>query len=340
MKILIDAKQGLGDCVQLIPMLMIIRENYPNCHLALLVRDKTSSDLLSLSPVKIDKFYYLNSNDLKSLKIISLLKKLRNEKFDYFILSPITNKCKAKVFAAFVNANNTIGEQYKSIDIYERDNSIHMVKRNIDLIKSFCKIPKRRVLPVINIEKYDGYNFEIEHNDKNIVGICIGGGTASHYKGKKIYPRGWDIVKINQLIIELMKTNYKIFLFGGNDEIELLNKLSVDLESPNIYNFVGKTNIVETAYLASKCKMVIGVDTGVQHIADALGIKTISIFGPTNPYTHGAYSEEANFIYNKINCQFCYGTKDYLRCTDRKCLKSITCYSVFQKVIVVLNNGE
>lgn len=340
MKILIDAKQGLGDCIQLIPMLMIIRENYPDCYLALLVRDETSSDLLSLSPVKIDKFYYLNSNDLKSLKIISLLKNLRNEKFDYFILSPITNRYKAKVFAVFVNAKNTIGEQYKSIDMYERDNNIHMVDRNIELIKSFCKIPAGRVLPVIDSEKYDESNFKIENNDKILVGICIGGGTASYYKGKKIYPRGWDVIKINQLIIELMRRNYKIFLFGGKDEIKLLDKLSVDLESKSIYNFVGETNIMETAYLVSKCKLVIGVDTGVQHIADALGIKTISIFGPTNPYTHGAYSGKANFIYNKISCQFCYGTKDYLKCTDRKCLKDITCDIVFQKVIMVLSNGE
>lgn len=332
MKILIDAKQGLGDCVQLIPMLMIIRKNYPDCYLALLVRDKTSSDLLSLSPVKIDRFYYLNSNDLKSLKIISLLKKLRNEKFDYFILSPITNRYKAKVFAAFVNANNTIGEQYKSFDIYERDNSIHMVDRNIDLIKSFCKIPIGRVYPVIDIEKYNGSIFEIEQNDKDLAGICIGGGTASYYKGKKIYPRGWDIIKINQLIIELMIRNYKIFLFGGKDEINLLNKLSVDLESPNIYNFVGKTNIMETAYLASKCKMVFGVDTGVQHIADALGIKTISIFGPTNPYTHGAYSSKATFVYTNIECQFCYNTKKYLCCDNRRCMNLINVDDVIDKV--------
>lgn len=332
MKILIDAKQGLGDCIQLIPMLMIIRENYPDCYLALLVRDKTSSDLLSLSPVKIDKFYYLNSNDLKSLKIMSLLKKLRNEKFDYFILSPITNRYKAKVFAAFVNAKNTIGEQYKSIDMYERDNNIHMVERNIDLIKSFCKIPTGRVLPVIDVEKYAGCNFDIEHDDRKLVGICIGGGTASYYKGRKIYPKEWGIVKINQLIIELMRRNYKIFLFGGKDEIKLLDKLSVDLESQNIYNFIGKTNIIETAYLVSKCKLVIGVDTGVQHIADALGIKTISIFGPTNPYIHGAYSSKATFVYTNIECQFCYNTKKYLCCDNRRCMNLINVDNIIDKV--------
>ena len=46
LKILIDSKHGLGDCVQIIPMLQIIRDNYPDCYLAVIVRNKASRELL------------------------------------------------------------------------------------------------------------------------------------------------------------------------------------------------------------------------------------------------------------------------------------------------------
>lgn len=73
LKFLIDSKHGLGDCVQIIPMLEIIKENYPDSYLAVIVNNKASKELLQLSPVKIDKFYYLDMSKMTMRKFLTLI---------------------------------------------------------------------------------------------------------------------------------------------------------------------------------------------------------------------------------------------------------------------------
>ena len=95
---------------------------------------------------------------------------------------------------------------------------------------------------------------------------------------------------------------------------------------------MGDTSINESIAAASLCKLLVGVDTGMQHIAAAVGTKTISIFGPTNPKMSGAYADNAEFIEADVDCKYCYGTKRYVNCDDRKCLKNITVNFVLNKI--------
>ena len=72
------------------------------------------------------------------------------------------------------------------------------------------------------------------------------------------------------------------------------------------------------------------------HIADALGIKTLSIFGPTNPKVVGAYSKNADYIEHNCECKYCYGTSRYITCTDRKCLNEIKVQEVLDEIKRIL----
>ena len=330
MKILIDSKHGLGDCVQIIPMLQIIKQNYPDCYLAVIVSGKVSEELLNMAPVKIDKFYYLSMQGMTIKNFLKLILQIRKEYFDYFILSPITTKWKAKIFALLTGAKNKIGEQYQKIDTYARDNSIHMVDRNIALLKGICDIPNKKIYPTLNTPDLN-IKIKREKNEK-VVGVCIGGGTASEFNGKKVYPRAWSTEKIKKVIEYLLSKNFKVVLFGGKDEEKDLKLMKEILNDKNVYNYVNKTAITESAFLAKQCDLVIGIDTGMQHIADAVGTRTISIFGPTNPKTHGAYSEKAKFVEVACDCKYCYSTDKYLSCDDRKCLKNISINIVISKI--------
>lgn len=338
MKILIDSKHGLGDCVQIIPMLQIIKQNYPDCYLSVIVSGKVSEELLNMAPFKIDKFYYLSMQGMTLKKFLKLILQIRKEDFDYFILSPITTGWKAKIFAFFTGAKNKIGEQYQKTDIYARDNSIHMVERNIALIKGFCKIPDKKICPTLITPDL---NIEIK-KDKNekVVGVCIGGGTASEFNGKKVYPRAWSTEKIKKVIEYLLSKNLQVVLFGGKDEEKDLEIIKDVLCDSRICNYVNKTTITESAFLAKHCDLVVGVDTGMQHIADAVGTKTISIFGPTNPKTHGAYSEKAEFVEVACDCKYCYSTDKYLSCDDRKCLKYINVDYAISKIEQLLRDEK
>jgi 3-deoxy-D-manno-octulosonic-acid transferase len=121
-------------------------------------------------------------------------------------------------------------------------------------------------------------------------------------------------------------------LIGGKQELPLLEQMPAEVKEKSI-SLVGKTSMTESIALASLCDVVIGVDTGMQHVADAVGTKTVSIFGPTFEKYHGAHhSNIAKFVVYNGNCRGCFKTANYTKCKDRRCLNEITVQQVFDAV--------
>jgi heptosyltransferase-3 len=88
----------------------------------------------------------------------------------------------------------------------------------------------------------------------------------------------------------------KIVLTGGNssDEIEYIAKLHQSLPHDGT-NIAGKLNLSGVAYLLSKASIYVGLDTSVTHMAAALGIPTIALYGPTNPVKWGPMPNNLSF---------------------------------------------
>jgi heptosyltransferase-2 len=67
----------------------------------------------------------------------------------------------------------------------------------------------------------------------------------------------------------------------------------------------GGTNIGELVALLSLCDGFIGNDSGCAHIAGALGLPTVAIFGSTNPDRTGPLGSKTRVIYRKLECSPC-----------------------------------
>jgi heptosyltransferase-2 len=67
----------------------------------------------------------------------------------------------------------------------------------------------------------------------------------------------------------------------------------------------GHTNIGELIGLLSLCDGFIGNDSGAMHLAGALGIPTVAIFGSTNPNRTGPLGAKTRVIYRKLDCSPC-----------------------------------
>ena len=340
LKILIEMKHGLGDCIHVLPMLEILRTKYHNAYIAMIVNSEINKELIELSGIKVDKFYFLSIKNRPLLETLKLILELRRECFDYGILATMTPKQKGKIFFNLLNIKNKLGEQFNGIDFFDLDNSIHFVDRNIDIIRNLCPYEKNNIIPKLNVSSniVDSYR-KIFRKKNVIVGICIGNGDASLYKGKRVYTRGWGIENIRKLILSLIDYDIEVVLFGGKQEKNLLISLTDVLLSSKVFNFVGETSITESVALAKLCTVVVGCDTGMQHIAAAAGVATISLFGPTNFRTHGAYASNAYFIEveQRLECQYCFTTKHYLECENRKCMSGIKVDKVLSEIIKKCN---
>ena len=110
-------------------------------------------------------------------------------------------------------------------------------------------------------------------------GNWIGIAPFAQYDSK-VYPL--DLLR--KVIDELAKNpNYKIFLFGSKKEIETLDSLSKGKE--NVMNIAGKIKFQQELQLIGNLDIMLSMDSGNAHIAAMLGIKVITLWGATHPFT-------------------------------------------------------
>jgi ADP-heptose:LPS heptosyltransferase len=131
------------------------------------------------------------------------------------------------------------------------------------------KFPEKAVLDAEIIQL-------IGENNQKLIGIA----PFAQYDSK-VYPLDLMQEVINQLA---ENSNYKILLFGGGKkEIELLNSLSKGQE--NVVVVAGQLKFQQELQLISNLDLMLSMDSGNAHIAAMLGVKVITLWGATHPFT-------------------------------------------------------
>jgi len=333
---------GLGDEINAFPMLSVLRQQYPDAKIVVLVKTQSGAELLKSARLDIDNILVVDiyKNVLQSM---ALLIKLRNMHFDYGINISNTPPYKAACFMRAVNPRQWSGWQRKGLYFDTLGGYYHFVEANLLAVQDICVLPKERIYPRIYADEYRVRQFSRLLNvDAGIVGICVGNGNPSlrnkWLRFGKVYAKGWGIKNIATLIGLLRKAGNAVVMIGGEAELPLRMYLPKNLlNQSGVWDFIGKTTMSEAIALAAVCDCVIGVDTGMQHVAAAVGTPTISIFGPTSPAMCGAYAENAFFVEQVMACRPCYATLMYNDCRDRQCLNQITPMMVMTKLQQILS---
>lgn len=78
------------------------------------------------------------------------------------------------------------------------------------------------------------------------------------------------------------------------------------------------------AALLSKCRGYIGNDSGVTHLATAVGCPTVALFGPSDPGIWAPRGRDVTIISNRKNCASCHPSKSIHAPCDNSCLNDIT----------------
>ncbi|WP_195837889.1 glycosyltransferase family 9 protein [Tissierella pigra] len=349
-KILIEIHHGLGDVVQIIPLINNLRKNFTEAKISVIVASSIHAEILDCTGL-VDTYYFLNLRNMKFNEIIKFIRQIRRENYDIGILSPISNRRLGAILLYILGCKNRVGEVSKADKrlliknniTMDGDNSLHKVDRNLNLLKPL-DITIYDSKPFMNINKGNEENaknkLDIFDKKDKLIGICIGTNPVEQKKGFNRIPyeaKKWEIENYMELI-ERLTNDFNIILLGGKKEEQEIKEYEEKLkDNKNVINYINKTTIMESAALINECDLVIGGDTGMLHIADALGKYTLTIFGPTDPKIVGPYSEKSNNITLNIDCQYCYGTDKLFECNNRKCLNDITVEQIYNKAIEILN---
>jgi heptosyltransferase II len=145
--------------------------------------------------------------------------------------------------------------------------------------------------------------------------IAIGAGAS--YGSAKCWPPPRFAEVANRLQAE---ADADVILFGTSAEASVATAISADMRRPPV-DLTGKTPIADLPALLSQCHLFIGNDSGAMHIAAAVGLPVVAVFGPTDPEGTAPVTPRCDIVQQKPYCSPCF----LRRCpTDHRCMTTIT----------------
>lgn len=97
-----------------------------------------------------------------------------------------------------------------------------------------------------------------------------------------------------------------------------------------VHNLCGRTRLVEVVDLLSGCEGAVSNDSGLMHIACAVGLPVVAIYGSSTPAFTPPLSERARAVYLDVSCSPCFERQCPLGHTH--CLTRITVQRVFTEL--------
>jgi heptosyltransferase II len=124
-----------------------------------------------------------------------------------------------------------------------------------------------------------------------------------------------------------------VIFFGTSGEKEIAAHIRSNMKSPAI-SLVGETSMHDLAALFASCSVFIGNDSGAMHVAAAVGLPVVGIFGSTDPEGTAPVTEQFALLREAVSCSPCF-----LRTcpVDHRCMKRITVDSVFTAAMQLKN---
>jgi heptosyltransferase-3 len=162
----------------------------------------------------------------------------------------------------------------------------HTVAMNVRLTELLGIAPQYQVVPpAITADKHDALANKLTTVQGKPYAVLH---PFPKYNYKMWRPDGW--IELAQWLIG---QGLNVVLTGGPDADERTYAAAISQQAP-VLDLAGGLSLAETAELLSGAKLYVGPDTAVTHIAAAVGIPTIALFGPSNPIKWGPWPKDWN----------------------------------------------
>ncbi|MFO7525562.1 MAG: glycosyltransferase family 9 protein [Ignavibacteriaceae bacterium] len=329
-KILCIKPRGIGDIVLSTIVLENIKEHFPTAAIHYLTEDFAKLSVAN-NPF-VAKILTYKKNDF----ILSVIHKVRKEKYD--LIFDFWSNPKSAQITFLSGARHRVGFGYRgrkyayNIVADSGRGEVHSAEHNLELLKVISiPIKSKNIQFYLNEDdksKATKYFNETFSADDFVVGIIPSGGWAS---------KRCDAEKLIEFC-ERIYSKYRnkfLILWGPGDENDATQ---IYYTLKNISVLAPQTTVAEMAGLIAKCNFIIANDSGPMHIAAALKVPTLGIFGPTNPKKHGPYSSNSDYIIkDDLHCIIC----DKLECPyDHECMKELSADLLLSKVEKILNEKD
>ncbi len=137
----------------------------------------------------------------------------------------------------------------------------------------------------------------------------------------------WPVERFRGLAEALLREGWSVALVGGAVERPAGEALVAGLS--RVRNLCGRTDVATAAAIIEKAAVFVSNDSGLMHVAAALGRPQVAIFGSTDPEATGPLNLRARVVRKPLSCSPCLR-----RTCDRgyRCLTEISVEEVLQAI--------
>lgn len=356
-RILIVRLSAFGDCLHTVPALVALRRKFPNAHIGWAIEKLPYSALQGHPMVNTFHIFPRQALKLGNSKIIDGMKELSAfrkelvaERYDTAI--DFQGLTKSGLVTWWSRAKTRIGfkgedsREFNLVFANKRvkppDEAVHVVEKNLSLLTPLgIDLPDKPEweMPSYATEIAAMQPFMKECGLLNDAGkpvkfVILNPGAT--WFTKRYPPESFG--QVAKGLVENRKLPV-VVTWAGEEEKKAAEMIVSIAGGPPAGAFLApKTNLRDLAALTQQAVLFVGNDTGPLHLAVALKIRTVAIFGATDPLRNGAYGSGHRVQTGGVDCHPCWKTT----CdrVDRACLTWVKPTDVLTSCIHVLDRME
>ncbi|GBC63823.1 lipopolysaccharide heptosyltransferase II [Desulfonema ishimotonii] len=339
-RILIRAANWVGDAIMSTPMLRAVRRNFPNAEIFILAKPWVAPVFEHSPDVDHILIYDKAGRHGGPWGIPRLCRELRRYRFDLAVL--VQNAFEAALIAWLAGIPNRLGydtDGRSPLLTHAVPMRPHLKKRHqIDYylgILQGVSLPSfgREMTLAVPASERKGAEALLNRcgttGADGIIGINPGAAFGS---AKRWFPERYA-----ELCIRLRKNRpgLPVVVFGGPGE-EALGETICRKVGDGCVSLCGRTTLREAVALIDRCRLFVTNDSGLMHVAAALDIPQVAVFGPTNHTTTSPASRNAHMVWTPTPCSPCM--KPECPLGHHRCMKAVTADLVCGVAEKILNH--
>jgi len=339
-RLLVRGTNWIGDVVMTLPALASIRKTFPGARIAVLAKPWVA-EIYRLSTDADEVILFEAPGRHAGIRgKLRLAGELRDRRFDAAIL--LQNAVEAAILArlagiplrAGYNSDGRGPLLTHSVQRTQAIRQVHQIDYYLAMVRALGGVPADRAVRLQPGSAYDGIarslfsRFGLE-TGRLLIGVAPG---AAFGPAKKWFPERFSAVA-DRLVDE---TKAQVLLFGSGKDRESTAAVGKSARHRFI-DIAGETDLKEAISLMARCALFLSNDSGLMHVAGALGLPTVAIFGSTNPLTTSPAGQKSVVIHHAVDCSPCLKP---VCPTDFRCMEGIGVAEVYRTAKSLLEEGR